>query len=52
MTIFVKSLRNGSESYSLHEGMTQETVMRLLSELGATNIEFIDEETFSANVPK
>lgn len=47
MKLYVKSWRNGGNAYSTHEGMSQETVISLLTELGATSIEFITEQTYT-----
>ncbi len=48
MKLFVKDQRNGGLVYSSHDGMDEETVTRLLTELGATEIEFITEEDYMA----
>ena len=50
MKFYVKSTRNGSDSYSSHEGMDQDTVIRLLTELGATDIQFIDEDIYNTAI--
>jgi hypothetical protein len=53
MKYWVKSTRDGTDSYSIHEGMSQDTVTALLTELGATNIQFITEaEWLAANPPR
>ena len=43
MKYYIKS----SKGYQQTEGMDQATVIRLLTELGATNIVFISEEEYS-----
>lgn len=47
MTIYVKSKRSGNVSYSAHTGMSLETVLRLLDEIGATEVEQISEDTYN-----
>jgi len=39
-----------SRGYQQTEGMDQDTVTRLLTELGATNIQFIDENTYNTAI--
>lgn len=48
MKLFVKCQRNGSDWYASYQGHDQETVTRLLTELGATNIQFITEDEWTA----
>lgn len=49
MVIFIKSTRNGGDSYSRHEGMDLSTVQSLLQDLGCTAIIVIDEDTYISN---
>jgi hypothetical protein len=51
MKLWVKSTRNGADSYSIHEGMSQDVVTALLTDLGATNIQFITESEWLAAQP-
>lgn len=40
---FVSYVRNGRQCYGSYVGQSQETITQLLTELGATDIEYIDE---------
>jgi hypothetical protein len=46
MKLYIKS----SRGYQQTDGMDQDTVTRLLIELGATDITFIDEITYTAAI--
>lgn len=48
MKIFYSCIRNSNATYGCYEGQTQEIITNLLTELGATNIQFIDEATYQA----
>lgn len=45
MELYVQS----SRGFSSYAGMDQETIVRLLTELGVTDIMFIDQDTFDTN---
>ena len=51
MKLFVKCTRNGGECFLSYEGQDQETVTRLLTELGATGIQFMSENDWTAANP-
>ena len=46
----MKLYMQSSRGYQSTEGMDQATVIRLLTELGATDITFIDEATYQVAV--
>ncbi len=46
MKLFVECTRNGGSCYMRWEGQTSDQVTALLSVLGATNVQFIDESTW------
>lgn len=48
MTIYVKCQRGGRDSYAAYEGQSEETITALLTDLGATDIQFITAEEFAA----
>lgn len=50
--LYVRSTRNGSMSYSIHDGMSEQVVTQLLSELGATDIQFITEADYQAGTAR
>ena len=47
---FVRCTRNGSICYMSWKGQTQDQVNALLVDLGATDIQFIDETTYQAAI--
>ena len=52
MKFYVRSMRGSTSSYSIHEGMSQQTVVLLLTELEAADITFVTEEEYQANAPR
>ena len=48
--IFARCTRNGQTAYSSHNGMDQATVTGLLTDLGATNIQYIDETAYQTAI--
>lgn len=46
MKFFMKSIRNGSVTHSVYEGMDADIVERLMTDLGHTQIEFIAEDEY------
>ena len=50
MKFYVQCTRNGSTCYISWEGQTQDTINALLVDLGATDVQFVDEETYNAAV--
>ena len=51
MKLFVKCTRNGADCFISYEGQDQDTVTRLLTELEATNIQFMAEADWTAARP-
>lgn len=47
MTIYIRSTRNGVQGDSLFSGMSEETIIALLAELGHTDITVITEEDYT-----
>jgi len=45
--VFAKYLRNGATTYSSHQGMDEDTVVRLLTELGCTDIVMISQDEYN-----
>lgn len=48
MKLFMKSIRDGVTQYSSHEGMTEDTVLDLLTNLGCTDIQSVSQEEFNS----
>ena len=46
--LFVQCIRNGTTSYSCHDGMSSDTVTALLTDLGCTDVAFIAEADYLA----
>jgi hypothetical protein len=49
--LYIKCVRNGTDSYSSHDGMSVSTVEALLMNLGATGIQVITEDAWKAANP-
>lgn len=50
MKIYVHCKRNGEDVYPAYQGLDADTVTRLLTELGATDIQFLSEAQYVAAV--
>lgn len=48
MSLFVKYVRDESLGYGSYEGQSEEIIRQLLTDLGATEIEFISEADYLA----
>lgn len=46
--LYIKSTRDGRDTYSMHGGMSEDTVRTLLTALGCSNIQVITQEEFAA----
>ena len=47
MKFYIHSIRNGKDFYSSYQGMSQEVIINLLTELECTNIQFITEVEYN-----
>ncbi len=52
MELFVRCKRNGEWVYASYKGQSMETVEHMLADLGATDVEFMDEEAWKAAHPQ
>lgn len=50
MRIFVRCTRNSSPWYVSYQGQSQETITTLLTDLGASDIEFISESEYQSAI--
>lgn len=50
MILYAKSTRNAVPCYTTYEGLPESVVISLLTNLGSTDIEFLDEATFNTEL--
>lgn len=51
MKLFIRSIKNGQTLYTSCDGMTEEVVRNLMTDLGHSGIELLEESEFNASLP-